>query len=243
MKSLPPNAYKQPVRFRMPTAENLIPMRLDIDVDGQRFKDSFLWNPNDPDSEMVFFAKRTVKDLGLPPGFVTQIAQSIQSQLMEFRALEGQEMYASERIVPIKLDLRVNKTVIRDQFLWDLSNFDSDPEEFARNFCSDLEIQDPEVGPAIAIAIREQLYEIVSQSVSSARETRVGKKGRRVAEYITPSRAANNAMDLTKLFGNKASVIRKRKEWDLYEPLVDILSNEEAEALDAKEERNARKYY
>ena len=32
----------------------------------------------DPDSEVVVFAKRTVKDLKLPPAFITQIAQSIQ---------------------------------------------------------------------------------------------------------------------------------------------------------------------
>lgn len=32
----------------------------------------------DPDSEVVIFAKKTVKDLKLPPAFITQIAQSIQ---------------------------------------------------------------------------------------------------------------------------------------------------------------------
>lgn len=74
-----------------------------------------------------------------------------------------------------QLDLRVNHTLIRDQFLWvsfnsrlfhlifsippaltlgfirfegfqDLNNFESDPEEFAKTFCADLGIQDPEVG-------------------------------------------------------------------------------------------------
>lgn len=35
-------------------------------------------NVVDPDSEVVVFAKRTVKDLKLPPAFITQIAQSIQ---------------------------------------------------------------------------------------------------------------------------------------------------------------------
>lgn len=39
----------------------------------------------DPDSEVVVFAKRTVKDLKLPPAFITQIAQSIQvSKLWQF---------------------------------------------------------------------------------------------------------------------------------------------------------------
>ena len=35
-------------------------------------------------------------------------------------------------------------------------------------------------------------------------------------------------------------VIRKRREWDVYEPIVDILSSEEVDVLEAREERNAR---
>ncbi|KAL2978082.1 hypothetical protein AAZX31_13G099800 [Glycine max] len=217
--------YRNPVKFRMPTAENLVPIRLDIEIEGQRYKDAFTWNPS---------------DLKLPPAFVTQIAQSIQSQLSEFRSYEGQDMYAGEKIVPIKLDLRVNHTLVKDQFLWDLNNFESDPEEFARIFCKDTGIEDPEVGPAIAFAIREQLYEIAIQSVVSARESRMSKKGRRGAEYTPVSKGGAAAVDLVKLFGPKSSVVRKRKEWDVYEPIVDLLSNEEVDALEAKEERNFR---
>ncbi|XP_027331260.1 chromatin structure-remodeling complex protein BSH isoform X3 [Abrus precatorius] len=219
--------YRNPVKFRMPTAENLVPIRLDIEIEGQRYKDAFTWNPSDPDSEVVVFAKRTVKDLKLPPAFVTQIAQSIQSQLAEFRSYEGQDMYAGEKIVPIKLDLRVNHTLVKDHFLWDLNNFESDPEEFARIFCKDMGIEDPEVGIAI-------------QSVVSARESRMSKKGRRGAEYTPVSKGGAVAVDLVKLFGPKSSVVRKRKEWDVYEPIVDLLSNEEVDALEAKEERNFR---
>lgn len=233
-------SLKNPVKFKIPTAENLVPIRLDIEIDGQRFRDAFSWNPNDPDSEVVVFAKRTVKDLKLPPAFVTQIAQSIQSQLTEFRSYEGQDMYTGERVVPIKLDLRVNHTVIKDHFFWDLNNFESDPEEFARTFCKDMGIEDPEVGPAIAIAIREQLHEIAIQSVASARESRANKKGRRGMEQISASKIGLPALDLVKLFGIKSSVVRKRRDWDVYEPIVDLLSNEEVDALEAREEKIAR---
>ncbi|KAE8077164.1 hypothetical protein FH972_015754 [Carpinus fangiana] len=209
MKAPGSTSYKAPVRFRMPTAENLVPIRLDIEIDGQRFKDAFTWNPSDPDSEVAVFAKRTVRDLKLPPAFITQIASSIQSQLAEFRSLEGQDMYTGEKIVPIKLDLRVNHTLIKDQFLWDLNNFESDPEEFARTFCRDQGIEDPEVGPAIAFAIREQLFEIAIQNVASARESRISKKGRRGAEHAPASKAGGAVLDLVKLFGHKSSVVRQ----------------------------------
>ncbi|XP_057524058.1 chromatin structure-remodeling complex protein BSH isoform X2 [Amaranthus tricolor] len=193
-----------------------------------------------PDSEVAVFARRTVKDLKLPPGFVTQIAQSVQSQLTEFRSYEGQDMFIGEKIVPIKLDLRVNQTLVRDQFLWDLNNVESDPEEFAKTFCADMGIEDPEVGPAIAFAIREQLYEIAVQNVTSSKEIKINKKGRRGIEYIPVSKAGVTAVDLAKLFGSKSSVIRKRKDWDVFEPIVDILSNEEVEALEAREDRTTR---
>ncbi|KAK3137548.1 hypothetical protein QOZ80_5BG0453780 [Eleusine coracana subsp. coracana] len=224
------------VSFRMPTRDNLVPIRVDIEVDGQRYRDAFTWNPRDPDSEIISFAKRTAKDLKLPATFVPPMLQSIQGQLAEFRSYEGQEMQLKEKIVPLKIDLRVNNTVIRDQFLWDIGNLDSDPEEFARTLCDDLNIADPEVGPAIAVSIREQLYQIASQSVSIMRE-KVSKK-RRAPEFSSNSKAVNNAVDLFKYFGSKGSVIRKRKEWYLYEPVIDVIRNEEAGG-DGKEELNS----
>ncbi|KAJ3704548.1 hypothetical protein LUZ61_008253 [Rhynchospora tenuis] len=227
------------IKFRMPTKESLIPIHLDLDVDGHRYKDAFTWNPHDPDSEVLTFAKRTVKDLKLPPTFVTQISQSIQHQLAEFRSFGGQDMYIQEKLVPLKLDLRVNNTVVRDTFLWDISNFESDPEEFAVTLCNDLDVADPEVAPAIAVAIREQLYEIATQSVSAVKEAKLGKKGRRGYEL---SKGGNNALDVSKYFGSKGSgVIRKRKDWYMNGPTVDVLTNEEVGTLEELNSRFRRK--
>lgn len=36
------------------------------------------------------------------------------------------------------------------------------------------------------------------------------------------------------------TVLRKKRDADAYEPIVDHLSNEEVDALEAKEERSAR---
>ncbi|KAJ7204319.1 hypothetical protein O6H91_Y487000 [Diphasiastrum complanatum] len=132
-------------KFRMPTAENLIPIRLDIELDGQRLKDAFTWDTDDSQSEIMPFARLLVKDLNLPAGFTQQVVQSMQSQVAEFHLLQGQEMSTEEKVQVLKLDLRVNNLLIHDQFLWDVSNFDSDPEGFARTFCKDLDIEDPEV--------------------------------------------------------------------------------------------------
>ncbi|KAL5182729.1 Chromatin structure-remodeling complex protein BSH [Glycine soja] len=161
--------YRNPVKFRMPTAENLVPIRLDIEIEGQRYKDAFTWNPSDPDSEVVVFAKRTAKDLKLPPAFVAQIAQSIQ------------------------LDLRVNHTLVKDQFLWDSNNFESDPKEFARLFCKDTGIEDPEVGVSVS-NYHCQLLPLLSES-------------------SLMSKGGAVAVDLVKLFGPKSSVGRLGLFW------------------------------
>lgn len=34
------------ITMARPTAQNLVPIRLDLDVDGQKFKDTFTWNPS-----------------------------------------------------------------------------------------------------------------------------------------------------------------------------------------------------
>ena len=33
-------------QIHRPTSENLVPIRLDIEIDGHRYKDAFTWNPS-----------------------------------------------------------------------------------------------------------------------------------------------------------------------------------------------------
>ncbi|BBN14604.1 hypothetical protein MPTK1_6g12940 [Marchantia polymorpha subsp. ruderalis] len=214
------------VKFRMPTAENLIPMRLDVEYEGRRLKDAFTWNVDDPDIEIYPFVRRMAKDLNLPSGFTPIIAQQMQTQLDEFRSLEAQEMTTEERV----------------QTLRDVNNFDSDPEGFARGLCKDLELEDPEVAPAIALSIREQLYEIAKQNIASGRETRISKKVRRESgvDFTQPSALGTLAVNLMRRPNSKISIVRRKNEWDMFEPNVEILSDREVEAIDAREERNAR---
>ncbi|MED6163887.1 hypothetical protein PIB30_084421 [Stylosanthes scabra] len=80
MKTQASAFYRNPIKFKMPTSENLVPILLDIEIDDQRYKDAFTWNPSDPDSKVVLFAKRTVKDLRLPLAFVTQIGNGSSSE-------------------------------------------------------------------------------------------------------------------------------------------------------------------
>lgn len=116
----------------------------------------------------------------------------------------------------MQVDLRVNNTLIKDQFLWvsfiitnfqpimymvmsilcfwfvnciylgqqklicdrsqDLNNFESDPEEFARTFCKDLSIDDPEVGVSLLTLIFLFMKKKTSIVVCSSLSLVLGKK-------------------------------------------------------------------
>lgn len=38
------------------------------------------------------------------------------------------------------------------KYLQDMNNFESDPEEFAKTFCKDLDIEDPEVAVSVCFS-------------------------------------------------------------------------------------------
>ncbi|KAK9087264.1 hypothetical protein Syun_029658 [Stephania yunnanensis] len=99
---------------------------------------------------------------------------------MEFRSLEGQEMYTSDKIVPLK----------------DTNNFDSDPKSLQELFAKIWTFEIFEVAPAVAVAIREQLYEFVMKIVFcntrgsvSATKNEPSKRLRKKQYYTTKEAA------------------------------------------------------
>ncbi|KAK9162891.1 hypothetical protein Syun_003793 [Stephania yunnanensis] len=125
---------------------------------------------------------------------------------------------------------KAKKCILGDKIvpLKDLNNFDSDPEEFARTLCKDLDIRDVEV--AVIRTLKE-----CSSYLPEYPELALDALSR---IYIFQRKW--NCFGLGEVIRWKIKCYSKRKEWDLYEPIVDLLSNEEVETLDAREERNAR---
>ncbi|RUS29256.1 hypothetical protein BC938DRAFT_480872 [Jimgerdemannia flammicorona] len=147
------------------TEEVLVPIRLDIDLDDVKLRDSFVWNMNEQIITPENFAEILCEDLELPLAkFVPVIAGSIRAQVQDFEAIHEIEVPGEDMRVVINLDLQVGKQNLRDRFEWDLSDSGGGtmaggnaPEEFAYRLAADMGIGGEFVS-IIAHSIREQLY-------------------------------------------------------------------------------------
>lgn len=136
--------------------EVLVPIRLDIDIEGQKLRDTFTWNKSETLITPEQFAEVLCDDLELPSSsFVPAIASSIRQQCEQFSTDMIPEDEEDRRVI-IKLNIHVGNISLVDQFEWDLSNPLNSPEQFARKLCADLGLGG-EFVTTIAYSIRGQL--------------------------------------------------------------------------------------
>lgn len=136
--------------------EVLVPIRLDIDIEGQKLRDTFTWNKNETLISPEQFAEVLCDDLELPSSqFVSAIASSIRQQCDQFSADMIPEDEEDRRVI-IKLNIHVGNISLVDQFEWDLTNPLNSPELFAQELCADLGLGG-EFATTIAYSIRGQL--------------------------------------------------------------------------------------
>ncbi|CAF4333056.1 unnamed protein product, partial [Rotaria socialis] len=135
--------------------EELVPIRLDMEVDGQKLRDTFTWNKNEQLITPEMFAEILCDDLDLnTASFVPAISQAIRQQVEAHQDNflgEGND----QRII-IKLNVHVGNVSLVDQFEWDMSDKQNSPEEFARVLAAELGLGG-EFVTAIAYSVRGQL--------------------------------------------------------------------------------------
>ena len=151
--------------------DELVPIRLDIEWDKIRLRDTFVWNIHDRVVGTDVFAQQLVEDLSLPLAqyeqLVHQVQSSVQEQLNDFHphiftdeeALDPHLPYTAykndEMRIIIKLNITIGSRTLVDQFEWEINNPLNQPEEFARQMARDLSLNG-EFTTAIAHSIREQ---------------------------------------------------------------------------------------
>lgn len=137
--------------------EDLVPIRLDMDIDNVKLRDTCVWNKNETLITPEQFAEILCDDLDLNPvSFVPAIANSIRHQCdQQPNEKDFTNLYDS-RIV-IKLNIHIGNMSLCDQFEWDLSDPDNSPEDFANCLCRELGLGG-EFVPAVAYSIRGQIF-------------------------------------------------------------------------------------
>ena len=151
--------------------EELVPIRLDIEHEKLRLRDTFTWNVYDQLVPPELFAQGLVEDFKIPieavPTFTAQVYQNMQEQIEDFHPhtfidegpLDPHLPYSAykndELRVAIKLNVTIGQHTLVDQFDWDINNPLNSPEEFARQMANDLGLSG-EFMTAIAHCIREQ---------------------------------------------------------------------------------------
>uniref|UniRef100_A0A8C1UEP5 SWI/SNF related, matrix associated, actin dependent regulator of chromatin, subfamily b, member 1a n=1 Tax=Cyprinus carpio TaxID=7962 RepID=A0A8C1UEP5_CYPCA len=136
--------------------EILVPIRLDMEIDGQKLRDAFTWNMNEKLMTPEMFAEILCDDLDLSPlTFVPAIASAIRQQIESYPTDSILDEQMDQRVI-INLNIHVGNISLVDQFEWDMSEKENSPETFALKLCSELGLGG-EFVTTIAYSIRGQL--------------------------------------------------------------------------------------
>ncbi|OAF71280.1 SWI/SNF-related matrix-associated actin-dependent regulator of chromatin subfamily B member 1, partial [Intoshia linei] len=134
----------------------LIPIRLDMEIEGQKLRDCFNWNRSEKLITPNKFAQILCEDLQLNPNnFVHAITSSICNQLENYPVDPSKAMTNDHRVV-IKLNIHTGNISLIDQFEWDISQTLVTPEQFAKKYCGEMGLGG-EFCSIVAYAIRGQI--------------------------------------------------------------------------------------
>jgi hypothetical protein len=118
--------------------EILVPIRIDLEFDNVKYKDTFTWNLTEKFITPEMFASFACEDYGLTHSvFGPAIARSIKDQIVDYSNYLKPHVDSKDLRILIKLDVTVGNYTLVDQFEWDLSS-NMDPELFAEILASDL---------------------------------------------------------------------------------------------------------
>lgn len=151
--------------------EELVPVRLDLELDKLRLRDTFTWNLHEKNITPDLFLDHLVEDLKIPPEAIPEVSRQVKAEfqdqvvnyyphiIVEDGPLEPGRPYHDhkddEMRIQIKLNITIGRITLVDQFEWDINNPLNSPEEFARHTAWENALSG-EFTTAIAHSIREQ---------------------------------------------------------------------------------------
>ncbi len=140
---------------------------------------------------------------------------------------------------PIKLEIRINNLLLRDQFMWDINNPSNSPEAFASTLIADLGLGSEFFLP-IAHSIREQIHShwlIVQQEGHHKSLPEVTPK---VAGEADPQTIFRSPVGLENSIVVSYHSHEQESAALLWSPTIQQLTEEDVRKYEKQEERNAR---
>lgn len=89
----------------------LVPIKIDIEIEGKRLKENLLWDKNEPYLTLESFAKILMEEHNLSAQFENEIINTMKKQINAFRTYKPVE---GELVRVIKLNVRIGNIVLRD---------------------------------------------------------------------------------------------------------------------------------
>lgn len=228
-----PDTRKRPFLQFLPSStmqEELVPIRLDIEVDGFRLNDTFLWNLHENEIPVDTFAQIICVDFNIPFNPAKNlIVKSIEEQIRDFSVygLSSNDEVFDLRIL-IKLDIIIDNIHLVDRFEWDLNCSRNSPELFALSLCLELGL-DNQFQTAISHAIREQSFLFRKSLILAGYTVNDGKI------QISDDELASLVM--LPVDGR----IRDSPDLNMFSPILEKLTDAEIEKLELSRERESRR--
>ncbi|KAI9912517.1 hypothetical protein PsorP6_005608 [Peronosclerospora sorghi] len=224
-------------------SELLCPIRLDIDLDGVRFQDTFLVNAyvramatGSPDdvlagdacdcncsgrtheraTQSTWFSFSLLRNM-IRCSRRDAIAESIRRQILLFTSCLRVPDSRGGRLYPIYLDLILDGFSLRDQFEWDLANDSLAAHAFACSLCADLNLPPP-FEAAIVFSILEQ---VVAYRLATSGHQWIGTNPFQVEQGTTCSSGYMETMP------RLDEIVRDTEDAQLWQPVLSELSREE----------------
>jgi hypothetical protein len=130
-----------------------VPIRLDIEIEGRRFRDTITWESHEPHFTPHSFAEIVCEEQKLPSAFAKEITRTVEQKLSRYEKYHPGDY---ECLQVLEIEVRVDNLVLRDRFVWDINCVDNCPEIFAQALCADLGLGG-DIAVNISNAIREKI--------------------------------------------------------------------------------------
>ncbi|CAH0490289.1 unnamed protein product [Peronospora farinosa] len=207
--------------------ELICPIRLDVDLDGIRFQDTFLINAALTTCSPERLASQITQDENMSEKHRDAIAESIRRQILMFTSNLSIKL-RNGRLYPIYLDLIIDGFSLRDQFEWDISNDCNAAQTFASTLCADLNLPKA-FEPAIVFSIFEQVmayrFALNGHKWIGANPFQVKGTG-----VTLPTSSAGYIETMPPL----DDIVRDTNDANLWQPVLSELSSEERTYLSAR---------